>query len=305
MRIRILGAGAGGGFPQWNCNCPNCLGFREGSVQAKARTQSSIAISDNDGKEWVLVNASPDIRSQLLSFPECQPARSIRDTAITGVILVDSQIDHTTGLLMLREGKKLDIYCTPSVYGDLTSGFPILKMLDAYCKTEYHPIDLKDAASFTVKSLQSILFTAIPLEGKAPPYSPNRQNPSQGDNIGLFIQDLNSNQSLFYAPGLGKIDAKIQHWLQKADCLLLDGTFWEENEMISLEIANKKAGSMGHIPLSGKEGLIHYLHEYTNKRKILTHINNTNPILNENSIQYKMLLEHAIEVAEDGMEINL
>ncbi len=305
MKVRVLGSGAGGGFPQWNCYCHNCEGLRKGNIKTKARTQSSIALSNNQGADWVLINASPDIRQQLLSYPELQPARERRDTSIVGVILVDSQIDHATGLLMLREGKKCDLYCTPSVYEDLTTGFPIVTILESYCTSQYHPISLEQNAAFKIPALPSITFTAVPLVGKAPPYSPHRQHPTLGDNIGLYIQDLESNQSLFYAPGLGKIDESIMQWMQKANCLLLDGTFWDENEMIDQGLSTKKAADMGHIPQSGEKGLLQVLQAFPNTRKILIHINNTNPILNENSSERKTLSTQHIEVAEDGMLIQL
>ena len=128
MYIQVLGSAAGGGFPQWNCNCHNCHGLRKGTLNAVPRTQSSIAISD-DGVNWILCNASPDIRSQLEAFPALQPARQARDTAIAGIILLDSQIDHVTGLLTLREGCPHDVWCTDMVHQDLTSGFPIFNML--------------------------------------------------------------------------------------------------------------------------------------------------------------------------------
>ena len=128
MRIRVLGSAAGGGFPQWNCNCTNCRGYREGRIDADARTQSSITLSA-DGEHWLLCNASPDIRAQLASFEPLQPARKLRDTGISAILLMDAQIDHTSGLLMLREGCPLDVYCTDPVYDDLSSGFPIFPML--------------------------------------------------------------------------------------------------------------------------------------------------------------------------------
>ena len=128
MHIRVLGSAAGGGFPQWNCNCRQCAGLRNGSLRAQRRTQSSIALSDN-GVDWVLCNASPDIRAQLESFPTLQPARRLRDTAIAGVVLLDSQIDHCTGLLSLREGRPHSVWCTERVHEDLSSGFPLFTML--------------------------------------------------------------------------------------------------------------------------------------------------------------------------------
>ena len=141
MKIFVLGSGAGGGFPQWNCNCPNCKGLRAGTIDAKARTQSSLAISDG-GEDWLLVNASPDLRAQLEICPALQPARAVRDTAIVAVLIVDAQIDHSTGLMTLREHtKRLPVYCTPSVHSDLTTGYPLLNVLEHFCGVDWHPVD--------------------------------------------------------------------------------------------------------------------------------------------------------------------
>ncbi|HYJ19848.1 MAG TPA: MBL fold metallo-hydrolase, partial [Burkholderiales bacterium] len=147
MRIRVLGAAAGGGFPQWNCNCRMCDGVRKGSLRAKARTQSSIVVSA-DNVNWVLFNASPDFLAQYKSFPELQPARGIRDTAIRSIILMDAQIDHTTGLLMLREGKPLEIYCTGMACEDLTTGNPLFNILDHYCGVNWHELPTAAGSSF-------------------------------------------------------------------------------------------------------------------------------------------------------------
>src|SRR5579875_2412765 len=139
MKVLVLGSAAGGGFPQWNCNCPNCRGVREGTIKAQPRTQSSIAIS-SDSLNWVVVNASPDILTQIKSAPQLQPARRLRDSGIRAVILVDSQLDHTLGLAMLREGERLNIYCTASVHEDLITGNPLLRMLEHYCGVEWHEV---------------------------------------------------------------------------------------------------------------------------------------------------------------------
>lgn len=305
MKIRILGSGAGGGFPQWNCNCANCAGLKKGDINAQARTQSSIAISDNEGVNWILINASPDIRQQILAYPELQPNRASRDTAIVAVVLVDSQIDHASGLLMLREGKKIQLYCSQSVYKDLTSTFPIVTMLESYCGTQYHPILTTDKSYFSVPELPAIKFYAITLEGKAPPYSVYRSHPASDNNIALYIVDTKTKKSLFYAPGLAKIDNKIEQWMHKSNYLFLDGTFWDENEMIHKKLSSKKAADMGHIPQSGEHGLIHILEKFPTQRKLLIHINNTNPILNEDSNELKSLSELGIEVAKDGMQFEL
>ncbi|MBT7426893.1 MAG: pyrroloquinoline quinone biosynthesis protein PqqB, partial [Betaproteobacteria bacterium] len=239
MRIRVLGSAAGGGFPQWNCNCPNCDGVRKGTINAKRRTQSSIAVSSND-VDWLLFNTSPDILTQFQQFPESQPARSIRDTAFKSIVLLDAQIDHTTGLFMLRESKTpLNIYCTDMVYEDLTTGNPIFKILEHYCGVNWHQIHTTEDNAFVPEGISNIKVKAIPLSSKAPPYSPHRHDPHEGDNLGILLEDLTTGEKTFYAPGLGQIESHIKPYMEEADCLLVDGTCWTNDEMKSLGIANK------------------------------------------------------------------
>ena len=304
MKIRVLGASAGGGFPQWNCNCPNCDGVRKGKIKAKPRTQSSIAISENN-LDWILFNASPDVLAQIKAFPALQPARSIRDTAIKAIILIDSQIDHTTGLLMLREGKPLEIYCTDMAREDLTTGNPLFNVLGHYCTVNWHKLPTHNGSGFSVIGAQRLSFTAVPLLSKAPPYSPHRQNPQEGDNIGIRIEDARTGKNLFYAPGLGKLEPHLEPFLKNADCLLVDGTCWTDDELIRFGISKQSSRDMGHLPQSGEGGMISVLKPLTKPRKILIHINNTNPILNEDSRERAELASNGIEVAYDGMEIDL
>ena len=304
MRIRVLGAAAGGGFPQWNCNCPNCDGVRKGTLRARPRTQSSIAVSA-DRTDWVLFNASPDLAAQFRAFPGLQPARAIRDTAVRAIVLIDAQIDHTTGLLMLREGAPLEIHCTDMVREDLTSGNPLFRILDHYCGVRWHPIPADADSTFAVSGAEGLSFTAVPLKSKAPPYSPHRDNPHKGDNIGVRVTDRASGKALFYAPGVGEIEPHLAPFLAAADCLLIDGTFWTEDELVRLGISAKRARDMGHLPQSGPGGMIDVLKPLRAGRKILTHINNTNPILNEDSAERRVLDAAGIEVAYDGMEIEL
>ena len=304
MRIRVLGSAAGGGFPQWNCNCDNCRGVRDGTVRAKPRTQSSIVVTGND-EDWILFNASPDIHAQLESFPTLQPARTRRDTAIRAILLVDAQIDHTTGLLLLREHTAAwDVYCTAAVKDDLSSGFPIFNILSHFRGVNWHEV-ATDEAAFEMPQAPGLAFTAVPLKSEAPPYSPHRHNTVPGDNIGVRIRDLASGKKLFYAPGLGQIDDRIEGYMQDADCLLVDGTLWTDDEMISGGFSNRRGSEMGHLDQAGKGGILELLARLQCPRKILIHINNTNPILDENSVQRGLLVEAGIEVAEDGMEIRL
>ena len=304
MRIRVLGAAAGGGFPQWNCNCRNCDGVRKGSIRAIPRTQSSICVS-SDGINWVLFNASPDLLAQIKSFPPLQPGRAIRDTGIRAIVLVDGQIDHTTGLLMLREGKPLEIWCTDMVHEDLTTGNPLFKILGHYAGVNRHRLPIEPGNSFSVDGIDHLRFESVSLKSKAPPYSPHRDNPHDGDNVGLRIVDTRSGKSVFYAPGLGEIEPHLRPMMEGADAVMVDGTFWTDDEMIRLGVSKKRAREIGHLPQSGPGGMIEILGPLRARHKVLIHINNTNPILDEDSAERAQLRAAGIEVAFDGMEIEL
>ncbi len=305
MHIQVLGSAAGGGFPQWNCNCHNCHGLRQGTLKAKARTQSSIAISD-DGEHWILCNASPDIRAQLEAFPALQPARALRDTAISDIILLDSQIDHVTGLLTLREGCPHRIWCTDLVHEDLTSGFPLFNMLSFWDGggLQHQPITL-DGQAFVIPSCPHLSIRALPIRSNAPPYSPHRDRPQAGNNIALLITDRRNGATLLYAPGLGEIDETIVQAMQQADCMLVDGTVWRDDEMLFYGVGSKTGRQMGHLPQSGEGGMLETLAQFPHTRRVLIHINNTNPILDEDSPQRAELDAAGVEVAFDGMHIEL
>ncbi|MBU2570789.1 MAG: pyrroloquinoline quinone biosynthesis protein PqqB [Gammaproteobacteria bacterium] len=304
MKIRVLGSAAGGGFPQWNCNCHNCHRIRRNEMNGVPRTQSSIAVSTDD-RNWLLFNTSPDILTQLHAFPAIQPREGVRDTGIKAILLIDSQIDHTTGLLMLRESRQpLDIYCSDMVKQDLSTGFPTFKMLEDYCTVNHHPVPL-DGSSFTIPGIEDVKFYTQSLKSKAPPYSPHRHDPHDGDNIGVIIEQISTGKKVFYAPGLGEIEPHVMDAMQLADCVMVDGTFWTDDEMVSQNISHKRAREIGHLPQSGPGGMIEVLNGLPNTRKILIHINNTNPILDEDSEQRKTLDAAGIEVSYDGMEIDL
>jgi len=277
---------------------------RAGTLNARPRTQSSIAVS-GDGVDWLLVNASPDIRQQILDFPPLQPGRARRDTGIRAVLLIDSQIDHATGLLMLRENDRpLDLYCSQMVYEDLATGFPVLRMLEHYCGVNWHEIPI-DGTPFDVDGIDGLAFSAFALSSKAPPYSPHREDPHPGDNIGLQVQDRETGRSLFYAPGLARIEPHLEPAMQAADVLLVDGTCWTDDEMSRRGVGTRRALAMGHLPQSGPGGMIEALQPYARQRRVLIHINNTNPILVEDSPERAALSAAGIEVSYDGMEITV
>jgi pyrroloquinoline quinone biosynthesis protein B len=306
MKIRVLGSAAGGGFPQWNCNCRQCAGLRSGTLRARPRTQSSIAVAGGSDTAWALVNASPDISAQLHANPVLQPARAARDSAIAGIVLVDGQVDHTTGLYMLRESTRpWPIWCTDSTHADLTRGNPIFGVLAHFCGVERHRIGL-DGEAFVVEGVKGVRWQAIPVPGKPAPYSPNRESPVPGDNVALFVTDEATDRSAFYAPGLGAIDERVWSAMQRADCVLVDGTFWTDDEMIGLGLSAKRARDIGHLPQSGEGGMLEWLERLPQAtRKVLIHVNNTNPILDEDSPQRAELARRDVDVAWDGLEIVL
>ena len=306
MRIRVLGSAAGGGFPQWNCNCRNCAGLRSGAIRATARTQSSIAVCGREPAAWALVNASPDILAQLKANPDLQPARTLRDTAIAGIVLVDAQIDHSTGLYMLRESRKpLAVWCTESAYQDLTRGNPIFGVLSHYCGVERRVMD-SGGEAFTVDGVAGVRWRALAVASKPAPYSPHRANPLPGDNVALIITDEASGRSLVYAPGLGAMEPPLWSALKSADCVLLDGTFFTDDEMVRQGVSAKHARELGHLPQSGPGGMLEWLAQLPpGTRRVLIHVNNTNPILDEDSAERRALARAGVEVAHDGLEIAL
>ena len=306
MRITVLGAAAGGGFPQWNCNCRQCAGVRAGSLRAKPRTQSSIFVQGDDGVDGVLFNASPDILQQIRANPVLQPGRAQRDSAIAGVLLMDGQVDHVTGLFMLRErSNPLPIWCTDEVADDLTHGNPVLRVLGHFCGVQRHRIAI-DGSSFTVPGVPGLRFRALPLSSKAAPYSPHRNNPTPGDNIGMLISDVVSGRTVFYAPGLGEISPAVLDAMHSADLVMVDGTFFTDDEMPALGLSTKTARSIGHLPQTGSGGMLSWLDQLPARtRRLLIHINNTNPILDEDSAAHALLRQHGVALCEDGMLIQL
>jgi pyrroloquinoline quinone biosynthesis protein B len=301
--VKILGSAAGGGFPQWNCNCRNCAGVRAGTVRARPRSQSSIAVS-SDGEQWVLFNASPDILAQIRATPALQPRSALRGSGIAAVVLTDGQVDHVTGLLLLREGNRLPLYATELVHDDLTRGFPVLAVLDHFCGVDWHCIAINERW-FTIAGIDEIELRAVPLLSKPAPFSPRRDAPQPGDNIGIMIRDRQTRRSVLYAPGIAEIDEGVGRAMATADCLLVDGTFWTDDEMIGLGVGRKRAREIGHLPQYGAGGMIERLREFPQARRVLIHINNTNPILDEASSERRTLEREGIEVAFDGMELVL
>jgi pyrroloquinoline quinone biosynthesis protein B len=304
MKLLVLGSSAGGGFPQWNCNCAQCAGVRAGRPGLLGRTQSSVAVGGPD--DWVLVNASPDLLQQIRANPALQPARRLRDSGIAGVLLCDGQIDHTTGLFLLRErSARLPLWCTDAVYEDLTQGNPVLRVLEHFCGVERQRID-PGGVAFEVPGVAGLRVRALALQSKPAPFSPHRESPVPGDNLGFVFENRSNGRRIFYAPGLAEIDEAARRAMDTSDIVMVDGTFFTDDEMVRLGLSTKTGRQIGHLPQSGTGGMLECLARLpAATRKMLIHINNTNPILDEYSAERAACTAAGVEVCHDGQEIEL
>ena len=298
MRVRVLGSAAGGGFPQWNCRCPTCEAARAG-IRAQPRTQSSLAIRGGDGP-WFLVNASPDARQQLEAITD-RAVDGVRSPPIAGVLLTDAEIDHTAGLLLLRESTTpVRVYGRAGVERALRVGYPVLSILERYCGLEWHTLEPERACSLEDSSL-----TVEPFDvgGDAPRYLDGSDVELEAS--GFVFRDRAGGGILTYVPGLARIDDGVLARFAASDLVLVDGTFWRNDELEVLGISARSARDMGHLPLSGPGGTLEALARLERPRKALVHINNTNPILLEDSPERAAVVRAGVEVAYDGLEVEL
>src|SRR3954451_6138548 len=295
VRVRILGSAAGGGFPQWNCRCPTCEAARSGA--AIPRMQSSIAIRGERGP-WFLGNASPDLRQQLEQLPD-EGDRAVRAAPVAAVLLTDAEIDHTAGLLLLRESSApLRVYGSAEVRRALTDGYPVLRILTEYSGVEWRTLEAGAAGALDGSSLEVERFAA---GGDAPRYFPE----AEAEASGLTFRDRETGGVLTYLPGLARLDDDVLTRLGASDVVLVDGTCWRDDELARLGISERTARQMGHVPLSGADGSLAVLAALERPRGGLVHINNTNPVLLEGSPERDAVLRAGLEVADDGLELEL
>ncbi len=266
--------------------------------------QSSLAISAND-KDWYLINAGPDVSRQIETFAALHAGPGIRETPLAGVILTDAELDHSIGLLSLREGSHLTIYGTETVRRCLHTSFPVFPMLKNYCSWEWQTLapDFKERIGDASEG--SILIETIPVSKKPPLYAQSTNDPEAIWEVGLLLQNERSGKCVAYFPTLDTMTPEIESALHKADILLVDGTFWSEDELVSLGATKRNARDMGHLPISGASGMIEKLTSFSAERKILIHINNSNPILKNGSKEAKDLKQQGIEIAYEGMELEV
>lgn len=294
MRIVILGSGAGGGVPQWNCGCPNCEAARAGRIPAMS--QSGIAVSAN-GRDWALINASPDLRQQLAVTPALRPG-GLRGSPIRSVLVTNGDIDHVAGLLTLREGQGFDLYATPAIHAVLSAN-PMLSALDPGIVVR-REVALEKSVELA-PGLAARLF-AVP--GKVPLYMEGErvETDLMGEQtVGVELEA--AGRRVFYIPGCALVPDWLRERVAGADALLFDGTLWTDDEMIRAGLGVKSGRRMGHVPVSGPDGSLEALRDVTLGARIYVHLNNSNPLVDPASPERAQAAAAGWQVGHDGMEI--
>jgi pyrroloquinoline quinone biosynthesis protein B len=303
MRVRILGSAAGGGFPQWNCSCHNCLRLREACFPGTARTQAQLAWSGVPG-EWTLVNASPDLRQQIEATPELWPAGNGRHSPIADVILTGAEVDQALGLLLIREFHSFRIHATAAVRKILTEDNSLFGVLARF-SGQATWLDIPLDRPFSVGGA---CVEAVPIGESFPGFvGKTRVAESQSAEavIGLLVTPEGGGGTLAFLPGVGSVSDAMMERLEACDAILFDGTFWSDDEPERIRGLGRRAKQMGHMPIAGPGGSLERLGTLRHPRRIYIHINNTNPILDEESMEHRTVRESGWEVARDGMEITL
>ncbi len=310
MQIKVLGSGAGGGLPQWNCNAENSKDARNGHEHVKPRSQSSIAVSSN-GKDWVLLNASPDIRQQIFDTKQLHPHADgpMRNSPIQAVILTNGDVDHVTGLLCLREGHAFNLYASNRVLGTINAN-TIFNVLN---KEKVQRLEITLGTPFEVMSPNGSLgleVTPFAVPGKVALYLEKEKagtnfGTEEGDTIGLYVKEIATGKSFYYIPGCAMVDQPLRDRIEGAEMIFFDGTLFTNNEMLDQGLLPKTGERMGHMNMSGDDGTLKIFEDINITRKIYIHINNSNPVLRDNSEERKIVESKGWEVSYDGMEINL
>jgi pyrroloquinoline quinone biosynthesis protein B len=304
--IRVLGSAAGGGFPQWNCGCPNCRGVRTGPIKATARTQESVAVSA-DARDWFLLNASPEIRSQIETFPPLHP-RGPRHCPIEGIALTNGDLDHCLGLLSLRESYPLVVYATDRVRAGFTENNVLYRTLERFPgQVTWRTLKLgqPEALTLTGGAPSGLTIEAVAVPGKVPLHLEGAAPASPEDSVGLRIRETATSRVLAYFAAAGGVTPAVKAALRDADAVMFDGTFWSSEEMPRLGLGTRRAEDMAHMPVGGPAGSLAALGDLRASRRVLIHVNNTNPLLRDDSPERSAVEAAGWEVAYDGMELQL
>ena len=302
MQIVLLGTAAGGGFPQWNCWCPSCRLARTDPSRAVPRSQSAAAVSA-DGERWFLLNASPDVHAQLARLP-LRPTSALRQSPVEGVVLTDAELDHSLGLVLLREARLLQLAATDAVRKILEHDSGLLRVTSAFAEVRVTGLVPGQATPLTYRDgcPSGIVVTPFVVPAGPPRFA---AADLPGHTVGLRLRDDATGGTAVYAPGCGGFDAGVTEALAGADLVLFDGTFWRDDELIALGISDRTARQMDHLPVSGPGGSLERLAALPARERIYTHINNTNPMLVEHSPERTEVERRGLRVGADGMRFSL
>ena len=306
MQVKILGSAAGGAFPQWNCACANCRAVRAGTFHGKPRTQTQLALTEDD-RSWFLLGASPDLRAQIEATSKLHPREGLRQSPIAGVVLANADLDHVLGLLLLRELQPLRIHATASVRRILREDNSVFGMLERVPNQAVWT-DFAPRTQFNLRNAQgedsSLRCQALSLSAHYPAYVTAKLQsqlvPGEA-SLGFIVTSV-SGSRFAYLPAVPELDDAFLQQLDGCDLLLFDGTFWSDDELIRVQGGGQTARQMGHIPV---ENSLVKLAGLRRPRKIFLHINNTNPMLDEASPQHRQVRDAGWEIAEDGWQFNL
>lgn len=300
MELVLLGTAAGGGFPQWNCWCPTCRVARSDPRRAHPRTQSSAAVS-SDGHRWFLLNASPDVHRQLVHLNGVAPA-GLRHVPVEGIMTTDAELDHTLGIALLREARQLQLMASRAVLGVLDADSRLLPVTQAFSEVQVTelPLDQEVRLRYRDGSDAGIGVTAFAVPGDPPRFA--RQEVA-GHTVGLLLRGTGG--AAAFVPGCGALGPALLDRLAGAELLLFDGTFWSDTELVDLGIATRTARQMDHLPISGDDGSLALLRALPCRRRVYTHINNSNPILVEDSPERRAVEAAGLVVGDDGMRFEV
>jgi pyrroloquinoline quinone biosynthesis protein B len=305
MEVVVLGSAAGGGFPQWNCNAPLSKAAREGTIKAKWRTQASLAVSAG-GERWLLLNASPDLRQQLLQTKSLWPRKALRHSPIDAVLLTSGEVDHVAGLLSMRESQAFTLWATSRIHAVLAENSIFGALSPEYVARRTFPMEQPFVIEGSGGSL-GIRITAFPVPGKVPLFLESRNQGnlagSPEETVGLEVEA--GGARFHYVPGCARMTPELRERLQGSALVLFDGTLWSNDELVDLGISKKTGNRMGHMNISGPDGTLAAFEDLDVARKLFIHVNTTNPILDEDSAERREIEARGWSVAEDGMRIVL
>ena len=299
MRIRILGTAAGGGVPQWNCACPECAAAR--AHPEWRRRHASIAVEADEGR-WLVVNATPDIAEQVEASAELRPGPEPRRTPVAGVVLTDAELDHTLGLPRLREAPSLRIVATGTVRDALAGGLRLDRVLGPYAGLTWTGLPHDGEPPLAVGHLE---LSAVTVSGKRPRYAADLDVPGDAWVVALRVADRRGGASLVYAPALAAWPPALDDALAGAGCVIVDGTFWDDDEPRRAGFSTRTATEMGHLPITGAGGTADRLAALPASRCLYTHLNNTNPLVDPGHDGHRALAERGIEVAAEGRVLEM